>query len=156
MVFDANMSRSVGKALALLDRNVTLAPVSKQQGVKGEPDVDVALRAKRQRRCIFTNNFDMVVAAVSVDAPIIWFFDRKQNSPTKFDTAWLWFRKWDYWERTLSPPDAYCLRVSMDRTTLITKEAALAQASRLDIRAKRRASTTARRPPGTNQLSFDG
>jgi predicted nuclease of predicted toxin-antitoxin system len=130
-MFDENMSSRVAKALNLLGKDVTRTPAAKR-GEKGRADDVVARSAKRSKRFVFTNNYDMVVAAVQENARVIWFYDKNHNSPTKFDTAWLFFRKWNDWEQKLSPPDIYCLRVSMDRTTVITKEAAYKQASALD------------------------
>ena len=135
VLFDENMSGKVARALKLLDKDVVRSPPARN-GKKGRPDSLVARSAKRSKRFVFTNNYDMVVAAVDEGARIIWFYDRKQNSPTRYNTARLFFQKWEYWEQRLSPPDAYCLRVSMDRTTLITKEAARRQASSLDKKQK--------------------
>lgn len=134
-MFDENMSGSVAKALELLDKDVKRARPARR-GETAVPDEVVARQARESNRLVFTNNFDMVVAAVSEDTRLIWFFDQKNNSPTKFMTARLFFYKWDRWERMLSPSDTYCLRVSMDRSTLISKNAAFSQASRLDRKQK--------------------
>lgn len=135
VIFDENMSSRVAKALNLVEKDVTRTPAAKR-GKKATPDNKVARGAKRAGRFVFTNNFDMVVAAVEEDARVIWFYDKHHNSPTLFNQARMFFDKWAYWERLLAPEDAYCIRVSMSRTTLITKEAARKQASRLDRKSK--------------------
>jgi predicted nuclease of predicted toxin-antitoxin system len=128
------MSRNVAEALRLLDKDVQRAKAG--TAGKSTPDSEVARLAKRQVRVVFTNNFDMVVAAVEEDVRVIWFLDRRNNSPTRYNTAKLFFARWDQWEALLASPEVHCLRVSMTRTRLLTKEQARAQASALDRKTK--------------------
>ena len=153
IMFDENMSGDVAKALGLLGKDVIRTKPARP-GHPGRKDTEVARDAKRQGRLVFTNNFDMVVAAVQEDARVIWFYDKKHNSPTKYVTARLFFFRWEFWEQRLSTPDAYCMRVSMDRSQLISKEAAHKQASRLDRRSKRKKVEAAVRSTHP-RLSFD-
>ncbi|MGI8755469.1 MAG: DUF5615 family PIN-like protein [Acidimicrobiales bacterium] len=153
VLFDENMSSRVAKALALVGKDVQRTNAAKP-GKPANPDVVVARRARSTGRVLFTNNFDCVVAAVNEDTRLIWFYDHKNNSPTLFNQAWLFFRKWDDWEERFAKSDLFCLRVSMGRTTPITKEAAMKQASALDRRSKRQR-RRAKAHASATQLSFD-
>lgn len=97
--------------------------------------------ARREDRCIFTNNYDLIVAASDLGARFIWFHDGLDNSLTKFDTAWLVFRKWGDWEERLSDGSVQCLKVSRNRTVNTTPERARRQAADLDRRRRRPAGT---------------
>jgi hypothetical protein len=128
------MSGNVASALHLLGKDVRRAePGSPGQGV---PDSEVAKKARQQRRVIFTNNFDMVVAAIDEATRVIWFYDQRDNSPTRFNTARLFFLRWEKWENMLASAEADCLRVSMTRTAALTKDQARDQAAALDQRTK--------------------
>lgn len=121
------MSSDVARALQLLDKNVRWIGEERQPR-KGTPDDVIARIAQNERRYVFTNNFDMILAAVAEGAAFIWFFDGEQNALTKFDTAWLFFRKWETWERMLANESIECLRVSRHRSTPTTFERARRQA----------------------------
>src|SRR5690606_9492588 len=96
------------QALNLVGKDVKRTPAARRDG-KGRPDYLVARGAKRSGRFVFTNNYDMVVAATEEDARVIWFYDKHHNSPTLFDQAVMFFNKWEQWERTLAPEDVYCI-----------------------------------------------
>lgn len=121
------MSSDVARALALLDLNVRWVGAERQPS-KGTPDDAIARIAQSEKRYIFTSNFDMILAAASEGAAFIWFFDGEHNALTKFDTARLFFRKWQRWERLLTDESIECLRVSRHRTTPTTFERARRQA----------------------------
>lgn len=149
VLFDENMSSRVAKALNLLGKDVQRTPAAKA-GRQATPDAKVARGAKRADRVVFTNNFDMVVAAADEGARLIWFYDRRQNSPTLFNQARLFFRKWERWEELLADPTVECIRVSMSRTTKVSAAAARKQAASLDRRQKakrRRITAYANQPP---------
>ena len=63
------MSTSVARALACLGLPVTYVGDKGQPG-KGTSDLLVAQHAKKQKRVLFTANFDMVMAACDTGAPL--------------------------------------------------------------------------------------
>jgi len=137
VLFDENMSNGVAMALRLLGKDVKRTPATRE-GQEPTPDFKVARGSRSQGRVLFTNNFDCVVAATQEDCRVIWFYDKNQNSPTLFSQAWLFFRKWDDWEARFADESCYCIRVSMSRTTEISKEKAFKQANSLHIRRERK------------------
>ena len=147
------MSGDVAAALGLLGLNVRRVG-DKGQPPRGTGDGQVAAAARKQGRYIFTNNFDMIVSAVNEKASFIWFFDRKDNSPSKYNQGLLFMLRWNSWEDTLAQSDVECLRVSMGRSTPITLEGAKSQAQeQMERREKNRARQAAYRD--APRLNFD-
>ncbi len=128
LLFDEQMSTSVAKALACLNKPVVYVG-GEDQLAKGTPDDLVAKSAKRQRRVLLTVNFDMVLAACEEGARFIWF-DQRRRSPTMMETAFILLRQWDTWEQKLSDPSAECLKVGRGASRVLSLDQARRRAER--------------------------
>jgi hypothetical protein len=154
VLFDEQMSSYVARALELLDKDVQHVG-GQGQPPKGSDDPLVVQIAHRQQRLIFTQNFDMVIAAADSEARFIWFETHGKNDLTRFETAWLFFRRWNSWEALADRDLVDCLRVTRTTTAAMSFPEARGKAQRRMDRSARFKSPSRRRQPRRNQLSFD-
>lgn len=128
LLFDEQMSTNVARALACLGKSVTYVG-DVNQPPRGSSDLIIAQAAKRQKRVLATFNFDMVLTACEVGIRFVWF-DQRGRSPSKLETAFIFLRQWDTWERHLANPAVECLKVGREAVEELTIEEARKRAER--------------------------
>lgn len=132
------MSASVARALRELGKSVVHVG-GPNQPTKGTDDSGVAAFAHRWKRLVFTQNFDMVIAAAGQGVRFIWY-DGRGGTMTKMETALLLLTRWDEWERTLSDPSVDCIQCTKRGTECLDFEEARRRAQvRMERSARARA-----------------
>lgn len=121
------MSVTVARALAELGKPVTYIGAQRQPR-KGTHDPAVAEAAQQERRVIATFNFDMVLACCDLGTRFVWF-DQRGKSPTRMETALIFLRNWDRWEKAMTPKTE-CIKVGRESVEVLAVDDARKRALR--------------------------